>query len=596
MDSPSPKKILVIEDDELVRANILELLEAEEFDAIGADNGRRGVHLAQELIPDLIICDVMMPSFDGYQVIAALRQDTATATIPFIFLSAKADPADFRSGMRLGADDYLTKPCRAEELLEAVATRLEKQATLTGRYTTALRQAAERLNHLVHYDRLTNLPNVILLRERYNQLIAKIDDERQLKESEALKNGLHSTNIDALPTLIVFSLDPFKRLEDSLGHTLANFLIKAVAEKLSRLSQHPSIGSLIHTTARLQSDQFALILNSATPDESISVASAIRLAIAPPFLLSGHEIFVTASIGIVADPVGVDADRLLENANAAMSRARQLGGNQHQFYTPNLKVSNQRLSLESALHRALEREELQLYYQPQVDLKTGKTISVEALARWYNPERGFISPADFIPLAEEIGLINRLGEWVLQTACKQAKTWEKAGYSLEKVAVNLSARQFEQPNLIPKLVETLTQSGLDSSKLELELTESLVMRDIEKASIALQEIKSLGISLAMDDFGTGYSSLYYLQQFAFDSIKIDQCFIRNITENTANQAIVKAIIQIAQSLNLSVLAEGVETEAELAFLRSQNCNLIQGYFYSRPLPVQDLEKFLRLAV
>jgi EAL domain-containing protein (putative c-di-GMP-specific phosphodiesterase class I) len=395
------KKILVIEDEQLIRENILKLLKAEGFDVTGAENGAQGLYAAVSNVPDVIICDVMMPELDGYGVLVALRSNPVTATVPFVFLTGKADRSEMRQGMELGADDYLTKPFSKAELVGAISSRLKKQEAVAEQYNTLRAQGSE--------------------------------------------------------------------------------FIQNTADKLEQIK--------------------------------------------------------------------------------------------------------------TSLCNALEREEFQVYYQPQVNVQTGKIISAEALVRWLHPEKGLISPAEFIPAAEETGFIVQLGEWVLQTACRQMQVWQNAGFPL-RIAVNLSARQFHQPELSSRVAQILAETGLEANSLELELTESLMVEDAESAIATLQHLKNLGVCISLDDFGTGYSSLSYLTQYPFDTLKIDRCFISKITDGCTNAAIVKAIIEMAHSLCLEVIAEGVETEAEKDFLWRYKCDMMQGYLFSPPLTAADFEQLL----
>jgi EAL domain-containing protein (putative c-di-GMP-specific phosphodiesterase class I)/CheY-like chemotaxis protein len=405
-------KILVIEDDELIRETLLQLLESQTYRVIVAQNGRVGVQMALSESPDLILCDVQMPELDGYEVLRTLRQNSQAATIPFIFLTAQGAKADFRRGMELGADDYLAKPFTKAELLGAIASRLSKRQTITQPLTAALQQAEARLNDLV---------------------------------------------------------------------------------------------------------------NDSTTTSS---------------------------------------------------------------------VCPEKLALEALLRRALAQGEFQVYYQPQVNIATGKIIGAEALVRWQNPDRGIISPAEFIPLAEETGLIIPIGEWVLLSACAQAASWLDTGFSPFRISVNLSARQLSDPALKARIVQILETTGLEPANLELEMTESALVENASVAGTTLNELKALGIRIAVDDFGTGYATLGYLKQFAFDSLKIDRIFVRNASEDPQNAAITTAVILLGHSLNMTVIAEGVETEAELAFLKENQCDIMQGYLFSRPQPAPIFENFL----
>ncbi|MEG4055840.1 MULTISPECIES: EAL domain-containing response regulator [unclassified Microcoleus] len=405
-------KILVIEDDELIRETLLQLLESHSYRVIAAENGRAGVQMALSEIPDLILCDVQMPELDGYDVLRTLRQNSLAATIPFIFLTAQSDKTDFRRGMDLGADDYLTKPFTKGELLGAIASRVLKRQTITQPLTVALHQAEARLKDLVN----------------------------------------DSTKVTTL--------------------------------------------------------------------------------------------------------------------------------------------SPEKFALEALLRHALAQGEFQVYYQPQVNLATGQVIGAEALVRWQNPDRGIISPCEFIPLAEETGLIIQIGEWVLLSACAQAASWLAAGFSPFTISVNLSARQLSDPELKARIVQILETTGLEPANLELEMTESALVENATVAGATLNELKALGIRIAIDDFGTGYATLGYLKQFAFDSLKIDRIFVRNANEDTQNAAITTAVILLGHSLNMTVIAEGVETEAELDFLKQHQCDIMQGYLFSRPEPAPVIESML----
>jgi diguanylate cyclase len=573
------KKILVIEDEDFVRENILDLLDAEGFEAIGAENGQVGINLAKSIIPDLILCDVMMPELDGYGVLTALRQDALLSSIPFIFLTAKAGKADFRQGMELGADDYITKPFTRAELLGAIASRLKKQAALETLYHTELQQAKAELNYLIHYDRLTHLPNHLSLREQFKQLQPK------------------DTSDEKLVTVLSLDLDRFNQINDNLGQAVSDVLLKAVADRLKAC-----VGSL-GIVARLNTTQFAIILafdrQNACPTqykrEVGNLAQNLLNSLSQTFELANQELFITASIGIALFPRdGKEIEQLLNHANTALTQAKQQGGNQYQFYTTAFNIgSSDRLALQSSLRHALERQELLLYYQPQVSLKTGQIIGAEALVRWQHPDRGLISPDKFIPIAEETGLIVPIGEWVLKTACQQTKIWQNAGFSHLRISVNLSSRQFSQIDLRHQLVAILMETGLDPKYIELELTESMLVHNTEVAIRRLNALKSLGVEIAIDDFGTGYSSLSYLQQFPFDILKIDRCFIHNIMDNPNNAAITKAIIEMAKTLNLKLMVEGVETEAELSFVCQNQCDGMQGYLFSRPLPSHDFAQLLK---
>ncbi len=563
-------KILVIEDETSIRQNILELLDAEGFEAIAAENGLLGLHLAAEHQPDLILCDVMMPEIDGYGVLTALKAETHTASIPFIFLTAKADRFDVRIGMEMGADDYLTKPCLPDELLRAIAARLEKRQALQQRYSDEIKQASSKLDNLPYCDSLTELPNRIALQERFGEFVSAAG-EGQL-----------------LPVLCL-GLDRFSRINESLGYDFGDTLLKAVAARIAA-----SAGSAI-AIARLNADRFALIAAPVEQKKSASdFAQTLSDKLAEPFVKNGQEVFITASIGIAFYPRdGLSIAPLLQNADKAMDRAKQLGGNRWEFYTPAFNIgSSDRAALETDLRYALEREELSVYYQPQVNLLTGKVVGCEALLRWRHPERGFISPAKFIPLAEETGAIEAIGEWVLKMACQQTKAWHEAGFGLLRVAVNLSGRQFSLLNLCQRIVQILIETHFEPKFLDLELTESSLIQDAASAARRLNALRAIGVQIAIDDFGTGYAGFNYLQKFTFDKLKIDRIFVSNVTKDEKNKAITSSVIQLASQMKVKTVAEGVETPEELDFLRRQKCDEMQGYLFSPPLPAAEFEKIL----
>lgn len=430
----------------------------------------------------------------------------------------------------------------------------------------------ERLEYQANYDDLTRLPNRTLLQDRLKHAIA-----------QARRNGY-------LVAVMFLDLDRFKMVNDSLGHGAGDVLLQTMAERLKASVRKGD------TVARLGGDEFVLVLeNLSQENHAAMVAGKVLETMRQPFTLEEQEIFVTCSIGISLFPKdGDDRQTLLKNADIALHRSKEGGRNTIQFYAAEMNVRTlERLTLENHLRRALERRELVLHYQPQVDLSTGRMVGLEALLRWQHPELGIISPAEFIPLAEEIGVIVPLGEWALRQACTQMKTWQDEGLPALPVAVNLSARQFIQAGLTELVGRTLEETGLEARYLELEITESLLMKDMEGAVVTLRALKAMGLGLAIDDFGTGYSSLSYLKRFPLDRLKIDQSFVRDITTDPDDAAIALAVIAMAHSLRLKVIAEGVETEAQLTFLRTRGCDEIQGYYFSPPLPAEEMAALLQ---
>lgn len=436
---------------------------------------------------------------------------------------------------------------------------------------TRRKQAEERLTYLANFDTLTDLPNRTLLCDRLAQALTRVPWSKRLV------------------SVLFLDLDRFKNINDTLGHAFGDRLLKAVAERLTGCIREGD------TVARLGGDEFVLILdNLAKPGDTLNIAQKILTALSAPFNLDGRELYITTSIGIAVYPNdGKDYETLLKNADTAMYRAKEQGKNTYQLYSPalNAKVS-ERLALENSLRRALERKEFRLHYQPIVDLTTDRVIGTEALIRWERAEVGIVSPAEFIPLAEETGLIIPIGEWVLRTACAQNKTWQSAGLPPIRVAVNLSASQFHRQDLPQTIAGTLDEIGLDPKYLGLELTESIIMRNAEATAVALRQLNALGMEISVDDFGTGYSSLSYLKRFPVTTLKIDRSFVRDVTTDADDKAIVSAIITLAHSLKLKVVAEAVETEEQLRFLRSLGCDQMQGYLFSKPLTVEGMTRLL----
>lgn len=576
-------KILVIDDDYLYRESILDLLKEEEYQTISAENGYKGLQLANLEIPDLILCDVIMPELDGYGVITALRENPLTAAIPFIFMTSKADRSDIRLGMELGADDYITKPFSREEILKSIISRLQRKKMFIQPYTEALKQTEERLNHLLHYDSITNLPSRLLLRELFAQIIKQKQIDLSHQEAD-----IYSAEI-TIPILLI-NLDQFLRIQNSLDQQNRDILIKQIAERITWYISREDI------LARLNEDQFALIMANISQKNTVaSIAETILAAFREPYNLENiGKIFVTASIGITFySEDGKELDVLMKKAEIAMNNIQNLGGNYYQFYALDIpKNDNINLLLKEKLEIALETNQFQVYYQPVVSLTSGKIIGAEALIRWLDGDE-FIPPAKFIPLAEETGLIVAIGDWILKTAITQAQQWISNGFPSFQLSINLSSRQFYQGNLKEKITDILATTNIQPENLQLELTESSLVENAGVAIASLTELKHLGIRIAIDDFGTGYTSLNYLKKFPFDTLKIDPCFVRNISNIPQNRAIVTAVIKMAHNLKLQVIGEGVETVAEQRFLQEHNCDGIQGYLFSYPLPASEFETLWR---
>lgn len=403
-----------------------------------------------------------------------------------------------------------------------------------------------------------------------------------------------------LLAVMFLDLDRFKRINDSLGHNVGDLLLRCVGERISEILRKSDSTARFgavrsNTISRLGGDEFIILLSEIRDaQDATNVAHRVMDTLVNPFVLGGHEIFVTTSIGVAIYPDnGQDGETLLKNADTAMYKAKETGRNNIQLYsTPKRTASLNAFDLETKLRKALDREEFVLCYQPQVDIQTGQILGTEALVRWQRPENEIISPEEFIPLAEEIGMIGELGEWVLFEACKQNRLWQDLGYCDLRVAVNLSAHQFRQRDIFRDVTKALEVSGLDPSYLELELTESAIMQDTEASLASLRRFKEMGVTIAIDDFGTGYSSLSYLRRFPLDALKIDRTFIKDIVTNQDDIIIVTAIIAMAQSLKLRVIAEGIETQEQLHWLFYKGCNEGQGYLFGKPLTKDVMGKFL----
>jgi diguanylate cyclase (GGDEF)-like protein len=455
-------------------------------------------------------------------------------------------------------------------LTVAADGRLRMMATFSD--VTERRKAQERIEFLAYHDPLTGLPNRLLLRDRMLQAVAR---------SERMHTRI---------ALMFLDLDRFKQINDSLGHPAGDALLKAIAERLKGCVRESD------TISRQGGDEFVIMLHEVRDMEAAArIARSILQIMERPFRVDDHELITSFSIGIALFPDdGRDFDVLLRKADAAMYDAKGAGRNNLRFFTEQMnRRAAERMSLEMQLRQALEKGEFILHYQPQLDLRKRIIVGAEALVRWNSPENGLVPPARFIPVAEESGLIVRLGEWVLREACCQAKAWQDAGLPPLTVAVNLSTLQFRQPNLVDTVIDALMLSGLEARHLELELTESILLQDTKAVLEVVRHLKALELKLSIDDFGTGYSSLAYLKHFAIDKLKIDQSFVRDLLTDPDNVAIVRAIIRMARSLKLKTIAEGVESEALSTFLSRCHCDEIQGYWLARPMPADEFEAFVR---
>ncbi|MEH2413610.1 putative bifunctional diguanylate cyclase/phosphodiesterase [Nostoc sp.] len=449
----------------------------------------------------------------------------------------------------------------------------DEAGTLMADTSQTLHKLDQLIHYITNYDDLTGLPNRDLFCDRLHEILSQPENNQRLV------------------AIFLLSIDDFTALSHGLEHHITNLLLRAVAQRLSTCMMQTDI------LAHLSGDKFAIARMDIVSFESvIKLSQLLSSNLSKPFFVEGNLIHITASIGITINGLNDlnSVDQLLQQADMALYQAKQQGRSQYQYYSPEINAQLQeRLTLENELYAALKRNEMLVYYQPLIDLQNGKVTGMEALVRWQHPTLGLISPAKFIPIAEANGLIVPIDQWVLRTACAQNRAWQLAGFNPIRISVNLSARQFEQPNLVDVVSQILQETGLKASYLELEVTESFLMGDIERSINTLKQLRELGIWLALDDFGTGYSSLNYLKRFPVNMLKIDQSFVQDVISNPDSTAITDAIIALAKSLRLKITAEGVETKEQLDYLRMQGCDEGQGYYFSRPVPADIITPMLQ---
>jgi diguanylate cyclase (GGDEF)-like protein len=564
-------RILVIDDDDQIRHLLVEIFR-EEYDCREVSSAEDALLvLAQETF-DLVISDINMGGISGLEMVPRVLQHAPDTVVVMISGQQTIDSAV--EAMRVGAFDYMTKPLEVRHVQAAVRRALSHHNLLIGKrqYETQLEELVKErtaeVQHLAYYDQLTDLPNRTLFADRCTQALTTAQREQQ-----------------PVGVLLV-SLDRFKTITDTLGHAAGDVVL---AESASRLQSCVRQGD---TVSRFEGEEFALLLTQLdTIDELAEISQSIRDALKPSFRLGGQEVYVTASIGVGVFPSnGADTAMILRNAGAALFRARKIGGDNYQFYAAEMNAQSiKRLALETDLRRAVEHREFITYYQPVVSLATRRIVGMEALVRWQHPELGILPPMDFIALAEDTGLIVDIGALVLRTACLQTRAWQARGLSRLRVAVNISARQLQQASFLEQVVQVLDETGLESDCLGLELTETSIIENAESAAELLTELRKLGVSVAIDDFGTGYSSLSYLKQLPIDTVKLDRSFVNDATTNPDDAALVMAVVTLAHNLRLKVIAEGVETEEQMNFLRLLRCDEGQGYLFSKPVPANVFE-------
>jgi diguanylate cyclase (GGDEF)-like protein len=566
------KTILVIEHEPSLRKRVTESLQAHGFSAIVATDGLEGLQQARDVSPDLIIADVQLPQLDGYALLKGIRQDSQLAAIPVILLGTKGGYRQTRQAMELGADDFLIKPVIPQDLVNAIAACFRRQATLSQSYVQQVQRSQVVLDRIAHWDEVTSLPNHRLFCQQIQQVMLQARQDQ------------HSVAIFYL------SINQLNAITVTFGQELGDGLLRLVSQRLKQVDAM--------AIARLGEAQFGLVLADSWQHQQVThIAQRLIELVTEPYTLNDQEIRIQVSLGIASYPQhGSNPAVLLTRAKTALRWCQEEGEGGYRFYTPTMSaIETERHLIATDLSRAIERQELQIYYQPQVDLITGQLIGLEALLRWRHPVRGMISPKTFIPIAEELGLIVPIGEWVLHTACLQFQTWQQEYCQLTspmKLSVNLSILQLQQGQFAKTVESVLQQTGLHPSGLQLELTESCLMKQINTTLVTLQQLKQLGVDLSIDDFGTGYSSLTYLNQLPIDAIKIDHTFVQQLTLSKNAAVISNAIIDMAQGLNLKVVAEGVENQGQLLFLHQIGCRMVQGFVFAPPLAVEEVQRLL----
>jgi diguanylate cyclase (GGDEF)-like protein len=598
-------RLLIVDDISDNRAILTRRFQRRGFEVVEADSGFAAIELINRESFDLVLLDVMMPGIDGIETLKRIRSQQSASALPVIMVTAKSESNNIVDALELGANDYVTKPVdfavalarvnnqisrkRAEQQVALANEELRKaNEDLEGRVqerTSRLIDANQRLKveiadreesqaksqYLAYHDSLTGLGNRLLFKEQ-------------------LEEALKDVSVTPHPLAVLFlDLDGFKAVNDTLGHSIGDLLLKSVATKLR------DILSETDRIARLGGDEFAILQISAVqPGSSIALAEKIIEIVGQPCNIDGHDVTVGASVGVaVAHPGVMNTENFLKSADLAMYSAKADGRGTYRMFDPEMDAIVQaRRILERDMRTALLQNRFQLLYQPLVNLRTKNVTTFEALMRWHHPERGMIGPYEFIPVAEEIGLIVQLGEWALRQACGEAMGWP----DYISVSVNLSPLQFAKGNLVATVMNALASSGLPASRLELEITESVLFEKSERNIGILNQLRDLGVRISMDDFGTGYSSIGYLRSFQFDKIKIDQSFVRDLLVDKGSLAIVRAIAGLGVSFGMTTTAEGVETEEQMRCLNLEGCIEVQGYLYSKPVPADEINALLeRLA-
>lgn len=597
-DHPQPVARLLIVDDVKDNRTVLGRRFARRgFEIVEADGGRCALDLIGQQSFDAVLLDIMMPEVDGIEVLTTVRRRFSPEQLPVIMVTAKAEPEHIVEALKLGANDYVTKPVNFDFALARINAQIErKRSEMRARAASlALQHANQELEQHAHrlveingrlqgeielrqeveahsvflalHDPLTNLPN----RRHFHESLAAV-----LADSRA--------DTARVQGVLFVDLDGFKSVNNTLGNTVGDLLLQAIARDFcAELRRSDQI-------ARLGGDEFAILLvDVADPHDAVALAIRLIEVAGRERFIQGHHVTVGASIGIAIDSSRADAEDLLKSADLAMCRAKLEGRGTYRIFDPAMDAHVQvRRSLELDLRNALQLGQFEVHYQPQVTLNPRRVTGFEALLRWRHPKRGMVSPADFIPLAEEMGLIVPIGEWVLHEACSEAVGWPGG----QSIAVNVSSVQFTRGSLVEAVSGALAASGLAANRLEIEVTESVLLRKTERNLETLNQLRALGVRISMDDFGTGHSSLSYLKMFKFDKLKIDKSFIENVISDNESKLLIKAILGLGRSFEIDTIAEGVETEEQLLFLASEGCVDIQGYIFGAAMKPGDILHFV----
>jgi diguanylate cyclase (GGDEF)-like protein len=581
VESPNAATVLVVDDDPGARLLIGSALEIAGFNVVTADDGPSALNCLRERPMDCVVLDVVMPGMSGFDVCRALRALPASRHVPVLMQTSLDDMASVQTAYNAGATDFTSKGINPMLLAERVKFLVRAKQT-----QDQLRESEERVRYLAYYDPLTALPN----RQRLLQIL-----EQQVAWAMPRQRGL---------AVLMLDVDNFSRINDTQGQAVGDSLLKEIAHRLQlclrdtqRAQDDDSAtkGDINDWVARTGGDEFALALPGiSTVDTAQVVARRVQLALARPFVFAQQEIPLSATMGVSLYPSdAATAEDLVKNADAAMHHGKKSGKGDLEFFKKSISTrAAKHLSMEADLRKALDRGEFKLVYQPRLAVSDMRVEAVEALLRWWHPQRGFVSPDEFIPLAEQSGLIVEIGDWVLREACAQSRRWRDSGGPRWQVAVNVSGVQFRDGSLVERVSRAVDAAGIEPRMIELEFTEGALIEYSAVVSKAVKSLKALGVATALDDFGTGYSSLSYLRHFPIDTLKIDRVFVRDIVSKSGgNTPLVDAIIAMAKSLGLSTVAEGVETEAQWQYLKARNANQVQGFLFCQPLSIEDLQSW-----